>query len=252
MMPGDFIAALGIPAAAIVDQRLTKKILVENGAPTAADKRTINDGIAEARWVAAIKPTTVGIAPYQDATREYLEIAVVTAQLSAGAKAARIAELIHRAIPYPVLLVTSLSDETIVSAAQKRWSIGEAGKVVLDGAAVSCAVPGQRAGAVSTAFLGVLSIAARPHADLLALYQWWIDAICALQAARRTEMFVMMDSPEANDRRRSALAACVTIEASISTTRALAGKATQMARRVELNLELQRLQHQLEASLSQL
>ena len=39
MNPATVIAALNLPADARVDQRVPKKLLVENGAPTAADKR---------------------------------------------------------------------------------------------------------------------------------------------------------------------------------------------------------------------
>ena len=43
----DIIAALDLPGSCRVDQRVPKKLLVENGAPTAGDKRQINDGIEE-------------------------------------------------------------------------------------------------------------------------------------------------------------------------------------------------------------
>ena len=43
-----------------------EELLLENGAPTAADKRHINDGIEELQWVAALKPTTIGVAEYRD------------------------------------------------------------------------------------------------------------------------------------------------------------------------------------------
>ena len=72
------IAAFDLPAGARVEQRVPKKLLVENGAPTAADKRPINEGIEEAHWLAALKPTTIGVPEYRDDVREYLEIAVLS------------------------------------------------------------------------------------------------------------------------------------------------------------------------------
>ena len=57
MNASDLLDALGLPAGAIVDQRVPKKLLVEHGAPTAADRRQINEGIEEVRWIAALKPT---------------------------------------------------------------------------------------------------------------------------------------------------------------------------------------------------
>ena len=64
-MNGDaLLAALDLPASSRVDQRVPKKLLLENGAPTAADKRLINDGIEELLWLAALKPTTIGVPEY--------------------------------------------------------------------------------------------------------------------------------------------------------------------------------------------
>jgi hypothetical protein len=104
------ISALSIPPQARVDQRVAKKLLVENGAATPTDKRWINDGIEELTWIAALKPTTIGVAAYSDSVREYLEIAVLSLILRPDAKTGRLIELVHRAIPYPVLLITSSTD----------------------------------------------------------------------------------------------------------------------------------------------
>ena len=96
----DPLAALGLPDEALVDKRVPKSLLIDNGAPTAADRRRIREGIEELRWVAALKPTTIGVAEFRDGTREYLEIAVLNLILRSGAHAARLAELVHRAVPY--------------------------------------------------------------------------------------------------------------------------------------------------------
>ncbi len=95
------LAALALPADSAVNRRVPKKMLVENGAPTAADKRRINEGIEELFWVATLKPTTIGAPEYRDAVREYLEIAVLRLSLRARAKAARLVGLLYRAVPYP-------------------------------------------------------------------------------------------------------------------------------------------------------
>ena len=58
MMAISIISVLGIPAEARVDQRVPKKLAVENGAPTAADKPQINGGIEKLLWLAALKPAT--------------------------------------------------------------------------------------------------------------------------------------------------------------------------------------------------
>lgn len=95
-------------------------MLVETGVPTAADKRAITDGIDEIHWLAALKPVTVGIpAHFGRGTRDYLEIAILSINLRPEAKASRIAELVHRAIPYPTFLMAHSQGGISISLAHK-------------------------------------------------------------------------------------------------------------------------------------
>ncbi|MBZ5497782.1 MAG: DUF4391 domain-containing protein [Acidobacteriia bacterium] len=236
------IAALDLPAGARVNRRVPKKLLVEHGAPTAADKRRINDGIEDVQWLAALKPTTIGVPEFRDTAREYLEIAVLSVALRSGAQAGRLAELIHRAVPYPVFLIVSEGYQLAISLAHKRWSHGETGATVLDGDAVAADLGTGQDGGFGQAFVDALPIARQPRANLFALYQGWMDTILALLAARVTGTFATAGSPEHAAARRSALVDCARLDAQIAGLRAAAAKETQLARRVELNLELKRMQ----------
>ena len=60
------VDAFGLPPSARVDMRVPKKMLAEQGAPTAADKRIILDGIDELQWFAACKPATIGVPSFKD------------------------------------------------------------------------------------------------------------------------------------------------------------------------------------------
>jgi len=242
MNEADVIAALEMPPSARVDQRVPKKLLVENGAPTAADKRKINEGIEEVFWLAALKPTTIGVPEFRDGTREYLEIAVLRAVLRATAQTARLAELIHRAVPYPVLLIATQGDALTISLAHKRRSQGEAGATVLDGALVVADLAAVQTANVAAAFAREMVIARQPRADLFALYQGWMDTVVARLAAQVTGRFTVASSPEMAAARRTALAECARLEAQMASLRAAAAKERQVARQVELNLELKRVQ----------
>lgn len=249
MIPTDVIEALVLPPGARVDQRVPKKLLVENGAPTAADKRQINEGIEELMWVAALKPTTIGVPEYRDAVREYLEIAVLLLTLRPAAKAGRLAELIHRAIPYPVVLVTLQSETVTLSFAHKRWSQGETGKMVLDDAVTSSELLQHPS---APAFLGSLSLAVQPRAHLMALYQAWINCLQAFQAACITGRFVKTTNDEAASARCEALVEYERLARQIDTLRAKAEQESQLSRRVDLNLEIKRLEDELANALAHL
>lgn len=54
MTVSGIIAALDLPPGAGVVRRVPKMLLAEHGAPTAADKRRINEGIEKVQWVATL------------------------------------------------------------------------------------------------------------------------------------------------------------------------------------------------------
>ena len=243
MTAASVIAALCLPADARVDQRVPKKLLVENGAPTAADKRQINDGIEELHWPAALKPATIGVPIFRDDTREYLEIAVLALTLRAGSKAPRLTELIHRAIPYPVFLIQSQPGGLVLSLAHLRWSQGQSGQTVLDGPLITASLDSETP--ATGAFLASLAVTGQPRQHLHALYQGWMERFEAHAAAKLTGSFTPAPDAAAAERRRIALAEHERLTCEITSLRARAGKETQLNRRVELNLQLKQLKSRL-------
>lgn len=233
------IAALSIPPQARVDQRVAKKLLVENGAATPADKRWINDGIEELTWVAVLKPTTIGVAAYSDAVRDYLEIAVLSLALRSEARTGRLVELVHRAIPYPVFLITSGSDNLSLSVAHKRHAQNEAELVVLDDDVTAAELLED---VRREAILQQLSLKLQPKANLLTLYQGWLESIEAISASQVTGRVLVATDPAAAAARREALAEHTRLTRVIAGLKAQAQRESQIPRRVELNLEIKRLE----------
>jgi hypothetical protein len=240
------IAALNLPTGARVDLRVPKKLLLENGSPTAADKRLINEGIEEIRWLAALKPTTCGVPEYRNAVREYLEIAVLHVVLREQAKADRLIELMHRAVPYPVLLLIDDGDGDGVrlSLSHKRHALKEADKVVLDGEPLGAHLRPEGS-EIQAAFLQALDVARQPRATLYVLYQGWLDTVLAFQAALITGNFALYDVAERAAVRRRALHAVIELQSRITGLRSAAAKASQMARQVDINLQLKKLESEL-------
>lgn len=239
------INALGLPPDARVNHRVPKKLLTEQGAPTAADKRQIQDGIEELLWVAALKPTNIAVPAFRDDVREYLEIAVLTATLRAGAKPGRLIELIHRAIPYPLVLVAAHGDTVSLSLAHKRWSQGETGKVVIEDVHRTAPFRPDTPTAQEDSFLASLAVSGLPNRDLFALYQGWLNRVAALEAAQITGTFAPPDSDGRASALRGGLDTFARLQRDLVVLRARAAKEKQINRRVELNLEIKRLEAQL-------
>ena len=255
----EFIAALCIPNSARVDQRIPKKLLLENGAPTTTDKSLLKDAIEEIQWLAALKPNTIGVPEYRDTTREYLEIALLTVTLRGDitpARKSRLSELMHRTVPYPVLLLMIDGQVLTISVAHKRWAQNEVDKVVLDGSVVNVSLAEDEAkdsyasdpmltAEVNGTFVQSMGVTHLPQTSLYALYQGWIDRLQALQAARLTGSYQAPLTREQAQVRQQALSDCEQLEAEINRLRLKAAKEKQLARQVELNLALKRVRAEL-------
>lgn len=237
------IAALELPSDCRVDQRVTKKILIEQGLPTPADKRKVQDGIEDIRWIAALKPNRIGVPAFADEARSYREIVVISATLRGKAGPARLIELLHRLVPHPVLMVIDQGGVVTLSAAHKRLSLGEGGKTVLDGSPVSEALCGdEESAALEADFRASLPLARLPSSNLFELYGGWIGRIEALKAARITGSYGV-----SGEHRTGALAGHESLKLQLVKLRKQARQEKQMNRRVDLNLEIKKLDAELSA-----
>jgi hypothetical protein len=91
-------------------------------------------------------------------------------------------------------------------------------------------------------FLNALALEHQPHATLRALYQGWMDTLIAFNAARLTGSFRQTANPEQATARQEALRECARLETEMERLRTAAGREKQMARKVELNMELKRME----------
>ena len=244
------IEALRLPPTTRVDQRVPKKMLLEQGAITAADNRYIRDGIEEIQWVAAIKPTAVGIPAFQSQTHHYPEIAVLTLRVRPGAKRSRLVTLIHRAIPYPVFLVSEEQGGITISLGHKRLSQGEANEVVLEDICQVVLTGSATQKTAETLFLASLSLAEQPASHIYAIYQGWIDRLHTLEAAIISGRFVPPASAEESARQQQVLAEYDGLEKRLLSLRSQAVKEKRIGHRVTLNLEIKQVEKKL-ATLAQ-
>jgi hypothetical protein len=113
---------------------------------------------------------------------------------------------------------------------------------VLEGDVVSVDWDAANAGERWPTFRDALALGKQPRSTLHALYQGWIDTLLALQAARVTGAFAVADHAEHATARRDALQECARLDAEIARLRTIAAKEKQISRRVDLNLELKRVE----------
>ncbi len=240
------VDVLGLPANARVDIRVPKKMLIEQGAPTSTDKRAIQDGVDDLVWFAACKPGTIGVQSFADDVREYIEIAVIGCAFRAGAKSNRLIELIHRAIPYPVILITADDRGIVVSMAHKRRAQNEAAKVVVDRNAATCLTDPTKPTPNEKAFLDSLDLSKQSQRDLYALYDGWLARLESMNAAHLIGSFSVAMDENQIARRRAAIEDYERLDKENTLLRSQAAKAKQISQRVDLNQKIKAIEHAME------
>ena len=127
-----FYEKLNVPKNCIVDNTVFKKAFLENADLLAFDKKIINEHIKKVTWKYCLKPDTINVQPYKSDERDYLEIEIIEVQLNEDSKIKRIAEIIMRAIPYPILLVFVKDNQIQLATGDMRKNLSDSSKVTVE------------------------------------------------------------------------------------------------------------------------
>jgi hypothetical protein len=197
-LAASIINAFGLPPEARVDRRIAKTVLIDHGASRRADAKLVDEGIARLDWLAELSTPTIAIAA-NPPTVPAINILALTPN---GAAKARLIEIIHRAIPAPIMLITA-GDTPQITLATRH--IGEDGRTLALGPILTS--PPVGADAQASAFVASLALAALPRTDLAALYEGLIERVEAFTAASITGgEYRLPSSQETAASRRQALA----------------------------------------------
>jgi len=228
--------ALGLPAEAGVGARIPKKTLLENTRFAAADRRALNEGIDELRWVAKLAPSTAGIA-----AGRYSEVQVFALTAKAGANVARVVGLVHRGPAYPILLATATAQGILVSAAHVRPAENDASRTVAEDVHVTEAFdPASQEPAVR-GFLASLALAAIRPASLDALVDAWISRVGSLGACRLAGAWVPRPDGKNGRALHELHGRYLELSAELERLTRAGAHERQMNRLVDVNLERRRL-----------
>lgn len=236
---------LALPESCHLGKRVFKKLFQEHAVLGVTDRKALSEDIDTVTWQYTLKPSTLPIPAYEDDQREYHEVAVLQVDQKAQRRTGRIAEIVHRAIPYPVMIVFAFERQAAVSLAHKRFSQAERGAVVAEEFVLTDWFAPADPTAVQRAFLDSLNAAGLPHTHFFAFYSALVDRVIALDCARLTGEFRLEAAAERRQARRERLRACHELEIEIADLKAAIRKESQFNRQVELNTKIKNLEQQL-------
>jgi hypothetical protein len=243
---------MAIPDTCHLGKRVFKKLFHENAKLGATDKKAFREDIDIITWVYTLKPSTISIQAFEDKQREYHEVAILQIDLKTLNRTNRVAEVIHRAIPYPLVIVFAFKTMCALSLAHKRFSQAEKGAIVAENFIITGWIDLAAPRPVQQAFLDSLAVSDLPHTHFFAFYSALMDRLVALDCARLTDKYRLESTSTKHQFRRDRLAICHELEIQIAEHKVSIKKETQFNRQVELNMKMKELEKQLQTITAEL
>jgi len=233
--------AISFPEAALLGKRVPKKQFLESGELVASDKKLFRENVKNVYWEYTLKPSTCPVLPHRDNAREYLEVAVLQVEMNSQKGHKRISEIIHRVIPYPLMLgIYTESGNIALSIAPKRFSQAEHGAFVAERffttGWMNCDGLNER----EAAFIQSLAWSNMPLQNYGSLYNAWTDRFTGYECSVLSGIFAIGKAGDRLER----LTRCREIESRISELRGQLKKAA-FNRQVELNTQIKKFEQEL-------
>lgn len=230
-------ASMEIPEACSLDKPVYKKMFLDNAELDQTDKKALSEDVDRIRWSYTLKPETINIRPFQDDTHDYPEVAILSIELSNPNRARRIAAFMHRAIPYPLILVFEHEGKLSIAVAEKRINQADRSKlVILDRWQTEWFDP-KRANASISAFLKAIALHRLPGSNFYAFYEAVQAQIIQLIASERTGAFAPVPI-EVSKADAEALKEIDRLEREIAELKSTLKGERQMGRKVVLNSQI--------------
>ena len=249
----EFFEHLALPRSSEVGKRIFKKLFYENGQLNATDKKAFQEDIDFIEIRNSLSPSSSNIQAYRDDENEYEEIQILHVALSSGKRVSRIADVIQKAVPYPVVIVASCNDDICINAAFKRINKADQSKLVIEEAHetgwFSLASPEEW----QIDFLKQLHAATFSFQNLYDFYTDAVNRIIAFKCASHTGEYTLLvqEDGQAPDR-ASSLQRLEELKKELAGVRNQLKKEKNMGTQVQLNTRCNEIKNQIKVITSQL
>lgn len=238
---------LDLPRSCYLGSRITKKVLLENNSLKAGDRKLITEDIERLQWEYTLKPETINIAAFQSDDLDYGEIAILQAELRNPKRARRLAEVLQRLIPYPLVLVLIYEDQVRMSLALKRQNLADQQKLTVESFFDTGWLAIDDENFQATTFYQSLDSKQFNWESYYTFYLSWLERIVTFQSGQITGQFQLGQEPLSIDLlllRQDKITEYWNLQKEMLALRKQAAKARQISKQIELNTRIRQLQQE--------
>lgn len=244
----DFNTFLQIPERLLLRKKLPKSFFLKNFDLSTGEKKILSEEISSMQLLANVKPSNSNIPQFRDETYVYEEIQVMSCELNGkhmDSLVAKICNLFHKYIPYPIFLLVEDENGFVVSTCEKRINQSDPNKRTIEADFMSPSISKLYKTDISESFLAMLAFPNLDSSNLLNFYSSYTNAIVQFQAAqltgvlnkrkgvRKVEEIELLDEIES-------------LQAEVKRKSTVLKKETQLNKKVALNMEIQELRATIE------
>jgi len=232
---------LQLPNRCLLNTKITKAFFKRNFDLTVAEKTLLDKQIVTTELFGFLNPENANINLYLTEDISYNEVIIVIASIAHDnfeADHVKVAELIHKHIPYPILLCVYNDIQMVWSTFNKRINQKDTNKRIIDKRYFTEIIPLQNKMALHNDFLNSLAFSDLRKTNLYELYNSYTERIFALQASVLNSTFIVRTQSR-TQKDMLLLESIAKLQQEIENLSNTAKKETQLNKQVNLNLQIQ-------------
>ena len=234
---------LQIPERCLLDRKIHKTFFKKNFELTISERKLLDDFsiVVGIDWMASVSPASANITKFEAGQFIYEEVQVISVQTNKDGfdrNVPKIADVVQKYIPYPIILFIYNDDVFVMNTCDKRINQNDSTLRTIEQRYFTEPITLSGADDKQRAFLNSLIYSQLDKTNLKTYYDSYSQAIVALQTAAFSGTFTQRNK-ERSDADVKILQRMQTLQNEIATLQNLAKKETQLNQQVNINTQVQ-------------
>ncbi len=230
---------LGIPSSCKINRKLFKKQFIENFSLNATEKKIISEDVENITLEYLLNKDKINIALFSDEENDYSEIAFIRVELLSTKRLKKLSSIIQN-IPYPLIVVYADENSICINISPKRINKNDSSKLVIEESFFTEWINLDNSTKIEQEFLESLEIKNHPFTNFFEFYNSYLNKLVAFNASQYS------GSLEQGEDTRELLREIQEVESSINDIITKIKKETDIRDKVNLNIELKKMNEKLE------
>ena len=128
----DILELFNVDKECLIDSIITKQMVYEAGDLNIKEKEIFTSEVRKIVWEASLKEENTGFKAYRDENIEYDEVEIIRVVLKEKKQYKKIANILQKLMPYPIILIFEYDKEFLINLAFKRINKNDDEKNTLD------------------------------------------------------------------------------------------------------------------------